>query len=356
MSGGGQQNISVAASKGEFDSTTTKRLKEIVLKQWPEYGNTDDMRLIFAGKQLQEAVGSKTMTLLDYKVKRLSTIQIVGRVHGGHDTAKLFTFPRPRSPTQERVHSRFSGSPLILSTSEPDVIYGYSEDDDPPRVRMSCRHFVSPTNLYRYCRSELEGKKCELRCPKCDSAWEYSEVRQAALLTSDECKYFESLLSQNHMREKIDINCCPRCKIVCERKDRGIVITNCPACTKQLGRPYEFCWHCGKEWSGPRNPRALKCADPGCEHPSLKAVRNAQMVTKYECTFPNIRACPTCGGIVEHTAAKCKFATCPQCKIPYCFLCLKTESECLKAKPGSWHSPCSVPVKPIQTEIPRWIK
>ena len=268
----------------------------------------------------------------------------------------MYSFPRPRSQTQERVHSRFS--PFTLSTTATDVIYGYSDYGDPPRVRMSCGHFVSPTNLYGYCLMKLEDTSttCELCCPKCNRIWEYSEVREAALLTLDECKYFESLLSKNYMKKMMDINCCPRCKLVCERKNRDTVIANCPACTRYLGRPYKFCWNCGREWSGPRSARAQNCAHPNCEHPSMKAVRNAKMVTKFGCTFPNIRACPTCGGIVEHTITHCKFATCPQCQMSYCFLCLRSESECLKTRPHSWYTPCAIPVKRIQTEIPRWIQ
>ena len=345
MTGGGQRNVSVASNEAQFNSTTIAQLKQMVLKSWPEYENTDGFRLLFAGKQLED-----TMTLAFYKIRKSSTIQIVARVQGG--SKKLYSFPQPRLQTQARVHSK--PSTLKISTTQKDEIDPYSDDEE--RVMMSCGHYVGPTSLYEYCRNKLEDKKSEILCPVCEQIWEYSEIRQVALLTLDECKYFESLLSKNHMRRMIGINTCPRCNLVCERRERDIVITNCPACTRKLGRAYEFCWQCGREWTGPRSRSAKKCAHPDCEHPSLKAVQNAVMVTKYECTFPNIRACPICGEIVELSTLHCKYATCPKCAVPYCFLCLRSESECLKEKPRSWYHPCSIPVKPKQTDIPRWIE
>lgn len=366
MSGGGSKAVSVARNEDDFYATTVQRLMELVLKHWEgDFGNIDNMRLLFVGKQLQKksASGDREMTLEDYDIQRNSTIQVVTRVPGGQDAKYLYSFPRPRTPTKDRVHIR-SETTMPLSTTEIDVIYGYSEEDDPPRVKMSCGHYVDPTRLFLWCRSLLDSKESEFHCPaensstkkRCNKVWEYSEVRQAALLTLEECRYFESKLSHNHMARTLDLNSCPRCRMTCERQNRSVIITNCPSCTVKLKTQYEFCWQCGREWTGPRSSSALKCGRPDCEHSSLPAVRKAKMITKYESTFPNIRACPTCGALAEHTAKACKFATCPQCKIPYCFLCLKTESECLKAKPSSYNTPCSVPVAPIQTVIPQWSK
>lgn len=358
MSGGGSKMVSVARNEDDFYATTVQRLMELVLKHWEgDFGSIDNMRLIFAGKQLQKksAAGDRELTLDDYDIKRNSTIQVVTRVPGGQDAK--YPFPRPRTPTEDRVHIK-GKTTMNLSTSQSDVIYGYSEEDDPPRVQMSCGHYVDPTRLFSWCRSLLDGKKSEFHCPaeKCNKVWEYSEVRQAALLTLEECQYFESKLSQNHMARTLDLNSCPRCQMICERQNRSVIITNCPACTVKLQKTYEFCWQCGKEWTGDRSSSALKCGNPDCEHPSLPALRKAKMITKYGCTFPNIRACPTCGALVEHTGVACKFTTCPQCKIPYCFLCLKTESECLKTVPSGYHRACSVPVAPQQTAIPKWSK
>ena len=73
----------------------------------------------------------------------------------------------------------------------------------------------------------------------------------------------------------------------------------------------------------------------------------------YGCIFPNIRACPKCGAIVEHTGEKNKFVQCLQCSVSFCFVCLELQSRCLEAKPNSLYTPCSIPAKPKQTHIPR---
>ena len=362
MSGGGSKSISVATNEEDFLATTIEELMELVLKPWEgDFGDIENMRLIFIGKQLEKTSGRRVMTVEDYDIQRNSIIQVVTRVPGGQDATHHgdFAFPRPRTPTKDRVHVE-GKTTLSISTAaaDVDVIYGYNEDDKVPRAKMSCGHFVDPTKLFMLCRTLLDSKKSEFHCPvkECKKVWEYSQVRHAALLTLEECRYFESKLSQNVMRRTLDLKSCPRCYMTCERKERSVIITNCPACTKKLSRCYEFCWQCGKEWTGPQSTTAKKCGRPDCEHPSLPAVRNAVMISKYECMFPNIRACPTCGTLAEHTAEKCKFVICPQCKIPYCFLCLRTESECLKTKGMSWFTTCSVPVAPKQTKIPRWCK
>lgn len=50
---------------------------------------------------------------------------------------------------------------------------------------------------------------------------------------------------------------------------------------------------------------------------------------------PNIRACPNCGKVVEHTTIGGKFVECPRCKTWYCFICLNLKDVCLKSSPSS---------------------
>jgi serine/threonine protein kinase len=88
----------------------------------------------------------------------------------------------------------------------------------------------------------------------------------------------------------------------------------------------------------------------------LPILQSAVMISKYECVFPNIRACPECGAIMEHTCEKSKFVQCVQCSVSFCFVCLELQSTCLATNPNSWYTPCSRCTPPIQTHIPRWIQ
>ena len=78
VSGGTTKSLHVASNQADFLTTNVKRLKEIVLEEWPKYENTDAIRLLYGAKQLDEI-----MTLSDYGIKRNSTLHIVLRVCGG---------------------------------------------------------------------------------------------------------------------------------------------------------------------------------------------------------------------------------------------------------------------------------
>ena len=68
----------MASNQADFLTTNVKRLKEIVLEEWPKYESTDAIRLLCGAKQLDES-----MTLSNYGIKRNSTLHIVLRVCGG---------------------------------------------------------------------------------------------------------------------------------------------------------------------------------------------------------------------------------------------------------------------------------
>lgn len=67
---------------------------------------------------------------------------------------------------------------------------------------------------------------------------------------------------------------------------------------------------------------------------------------------PSMRACPTCGTLLEHDKTACKNLFCPRCKKEFCFVCLKLKSECMKT--SSPYKACSAGVAPRQTSIPTW--
>ena len=79
VSGGTTKSLHVASNQADFLATDVRRLKEIVLEEWPKYESTEVIRLLFGAKQLDEA-----MTVGDYRINRNSTIHIVLRVCGGN--------------------------------------------------------------------------------------------------------------------------------------------------------------------------------------------------------------------------------------------------------------------------------
>lgn len=144
---------------------------------------------------------------------------------------------------------------------------------------------------------------------------------------------------------------CPGCSTFVERTNVSNLSVECSICTTRTGRTYEFCWQCLKPWKGPR-PRADQCDNEGCSK-DLQLLKNCEMITLKSVKnirVPSIRACPTCGTLIEHNTEKCKNIKCYHCGREFCFSCLKITSECLKT--SKHFSECSDGVAPKQTSIP----
>uniref|UniRef100_A0A8C6T4Z6 RING-type domain-containing protein n=1 Tax=Neogobius melanostomus TaxID=47308 RepID=A0A8C6T4Z6_9GOBI len=180
-------------------------------------------------------------------------------------------------------------------------------------------------------------------CGVCKAVWPFKEVCKMALLTDEENKYFEDALFRN----------CPGCKCRVMRADPHNLRVQCPQCKAEKGKMYEFCWQCLKEWKGAVN--SDRCVNEGCENPDLITLKTCPEIefkdVKDVTGCPSIRACPTCGKLLMHNSEQCKNITCPDCKVEFCFVCLKLTRECC-GKTHSYYSPCSSGVAPRQTSIP----
>lgn len=221
----------------------------------------------------------------------------------------------------------------------------------------------------------LQGQ-VELKCPICTKVWPYGEVK--TLLTHQEQVYFKDTLWENAAKKMIEIkevykllfplfpSClfrciftlsfspmfllvqCPGCGSFVERKHSSNLCVQCPFCPVKMGKTYEFCWQCGRNWKGPR-PRTDKCDNLGCSSSDLNMLRDCKMITlvysgdkTIQC--PSIRACPDCGTLIEHTGG-CKNMVCCNCKRSFCFVCLKSPNGC-----------CTSGAAPRQTSIPQNLK
>ncbi len=147
----------------------------------------------------------------------------------------------------------------------------------------------------------------------------------------------------------VSLSKCPSCGSYVEREDLSNLCVRCTICTSVKNTTFQFCWQCMREWKG----AALRCSYEDCVNPDvdkLAKCTNTKLsyVNNVEC--PAIRACPTCGLLLEHNGIACKNLMCKRCKVEFCFLCLKLKRVC---NPISGpYTVCSV--APRQTEIPVW--
>ncbi|XP_004079956.1 putative E3 ubiquitin-protein ligase ARI6 isoform X2 [Oryzias latipes] len=226
-----------------------------------------------------------------------------------------------------------------------------------PRAEMSCGHAVTPMSLTNWCRLLLEKGESQFVCGMsgCDKEWSYEEVCKMALLTPEEKEYFVKTMESIAEREsRKNTKSCPECKVPVTRKDDSNLRVRCQVCSKEK-RDFDFCWQCLKEWKGPQ-PRTDHCDNDGCFSEALRTLWNCPEIVFHSVKdvtgCPSIRACPTCGSLVQHSSKYCKSIVCPRCKVKFCFVCLKIMTECTKT--SSPYLPCSSGVAPRQTSIPVW--
>ncbi|XP_037615278.1 probable E3 ubiquitin-protein ligase RNF144A-A [Sebastes umbrosus] len=231
-----------------------------------------------------------------------------------------------------------------------DVLDFLYEDFKSLRAKMSCGHAVTPMSLTNWCNRLLDEGRCKFVCGQtgCDVEWPFEEVRKMALLTPEEIEYFEKILFSNAAKDYLDVKACPGCKSHVVRSNLHNVCVECTVCTTKRGRIYRFCWHCLKRWTGPA--RSDHCENDECQSP-LKILKSCPDITFEDVEgvtgCPSIRACPTCGLLVEHNKTQCKTMICLRCKVKFCFVCLKLSEEC-----RSYYELCSSGVAPRQKSIP----
>ncbi|MEQ2316375.1 hypothetical protein AMECASPLE_031905 [Ameca splendens] len=245
--------------------------------------------------------------------------------------------------------------PSLKFVDREDDLDFLCEDFVSRRAEMSCGHAVTPMSLTKWCLQLLEDGHSTFVCGVygCDHVWPFKEVCKMALLTTEEIIHFKKIMDINASNTRK----CPGCKSSVARRNEFDLSVSCEACTAKKGQLYEFCWQCLREWKGPK-PRLDRCKNAGCSNTALQTLKTCPDIVfdtvKGITGCPSIRACPTCGSLLEHKRNHCKHLDCPQCKVKFCFVCLKTFAQC--SKTSSITALCSTGVAPRQTVIPVWKK
>ncbi|KAM9827316.1 E3 ubiquitin-protein ligase ARIH2-like [Neosynchiropus ocellatus] len=238
-----------------------------------------------------------------------------------------------RTPTTHAAEEK------CYDPSDPDLEFVDREDEmdvlcvgyKSPRALMSCGHSATPMSLTSYCRRLLEEGSSTFVCAVCDEKWSFQEVQKMALLSPQEAGDFEKMMWKNYQKE-FEVKSCPGCKSSVLRTNPNDLSVKCSVCSAGRDGSFIFCWQCLREWRGPA-PRADCCDNEGCNTTRLDTLKNCpdivfqskQLAKITGC--PSVRACPTCGVLVEHNTSGCKYVDCDRCKVKFCFICLKSEKN-----------------------------
>ena len=171
--------------------------------------NTDDQRLLYGGKQLEDE-----NLLTDYGLQNNSTVFLVLRLPGG----SLHSDPK-RKPHLS----------LPRADSEEECVITLTEGDS---LKMPCGHPISPDGLSEHIKSELEMKKAKVQCPVdgCEREWPLDVLQKYSDATLLEKWFMEMKLSENTCKKSPTTVECPQCKSWCEPKNPSQIDVVCLAC------------------------------------------------------------------------------------------------------------------------------
>ncbi|XP_024866334.1 potential E3 ubiquitin-protein ligase ariadne-2-like [Kryptolebias marmoratus] len=277
----------------------------------------------------------------------------------GSDNSTPQRFPNPNVSTLQSVDKEDNSAPQKCYNPNDSTFTFVDREDELDflcegfsslRAQMSCGHAVTPMSLTNWCLKQLEQGESKFVCGQfgCGAKWSYKEVCKMALLTPEEQKHFKKTMAKNADKRRK----CPECKSPAVRQSENNLCVRCQVCTAKKGHIYEFCWQCLREWKGPK-PRSDRCENIGCCNSALETLKTCpEITTGHLKGCPSIRACPTCGSLLEHKLTGCRQIECSRCKFDFCFVCLKTYAECIRTRRLSASYPCCV--APRQTSTTVW--
>ncbi|KAM4714743.1 E3 ubiquitin-protein ligase-like [Anableps anableps] len=247
--------------------------------------------------------------------------------------------------------------PTMIFVDEEDQFDFLCEGFASPRARMSCGHVVTPMSLTLWCEHLIKKGETRFVCGQsgCNAEWPYPEVCKMALLTPEEMKHFEKTMALNAVARNPNAKFCPGCMTPVTRGSSSNLYVCCRVCSAKTGRTFAFCWQCLREWKG-QQPRSDRCENDDCHNSALKTLRDCPEIQIEDEVkgCPSVRACPTCGSLLQHTGRGCNEISCPRCQMLFCFWCLKSTTNCSATRNLDTYGLCTSGIAPRQISIPVW--
>lgn len=283
----------------------------------------DDQRLIYGGKQLEDAKSLADYPKL-YTKGCLSTVFLVLRLPGG-------------AKNSSECQDANDDTCMICFVSKGSLL---------PCKPVKHRYCSDCITEYSWSEVNRDRLKTSITCPLCSSEWDLDVIQKYGSASDKQIVLLSECLSENVIRADPSIMECPGCGSYCERKDKKKARVICLMCKKN-GKKTDICWHCKQPWID--NSTDYDCKNPECKAAGILAqLQNAPLKEVIGVRCPSIRLCPVCGTAMEHKSG-CKQMTCKKCTSEFCFICLRMRMNGSWSC-GSYNTKCTP--APVQERVP----
>jgi hypothetical protein len=180
---------------------------------------------------------------------------------------------------------------------------------------LDCSHEFCHGCLVSHLRVKIEEKE-ELTCPNCNDEINQDKIND--LLENDEdllSMYKKSIFKEfGDARGMLDLVMCPNCNKICKNNDESNRIECANGCD-------DFCQICGQSHS------------PGFDW--RYCPNELDIIHEFDSICLSldgyIKRCPLCKIMIERVSG-CNSIKCPNCKLKFCWSCLRSASEIKRMK------------------------
>ncbi|CAM4986693.1 unnamed protein product [Rotaria socialis] len=198
---------------------------------------------------------------------------------------------------------------------------------------------------YKYCAGcfirSFEASKFKLECLGCKKAINYMEFFKSP----DFIQTLDCLDQISTLPKHIDYQVC----------SCGSPMVNETMYAKQQCMQCKriFCFFCNNEWLDGQMKNEKYTCRKDCSYEIMTTQDSVPLAANPSLQVPNKRVCPNCfkdGGYGNC----CKYNQCPNCEHWFCYMCLKSQTEC--SKTSTYSTKCTDVVKQTYDTFPRLIK
>ncbi|KAG0202181.1 hypothetical protein BGX28_005203 [Mortierella sp. GBA30] len=246
-------------------------------------------------------------------------IFVLGRLLGGQ------RFPET---LQAIVESELEVELAKVITQSTDCFICLDSETD--CVKVCCTSMCRPD-----LRDWLRGKNFEVSCMVCSKAIALKEIFKSPEYVAT----LNALREETQLLRNMDCQRCLNCDTLMHNETMYTRQT-CVSCSRV------FCFFCNRRWAaGTMHDRRYTCGKE-CVYETMISFELIAFHYNANIKIPSQRTCPRCFNFGSYDR-KCKYHTCEECKLTFCFLCLEEEDECKQKHKSDYNHAC------VQTPVPQ---